>query len=925
MWSSFHTDRWVMSMENTPDQRTAQQVDAIRRLVASHKADGQSHDQAVATARELFIGPEWDVPFDRFEAERRERVNRPSDFRDITMSAKEDLKEAGWYEGPSSTPGLWSELRDRMQDSSLRDGVEGIDASSTEVVRRLAEPRVVGDRRVGVVVGNVQSGKTANYAAVIAKALDAGYKLVIVLSGIHNNLRSQTQTRLDRDLGVEVGGRWHRLTDANADFGSVEKKNATATLSNVPNVLAVVKKNSRRLSNLLDYLREVDPKTMERVPVLIIDDESDQATPDSSGKDADSPTAINRLLREIWSCVSNGTYVGYTATPFANFFMDPDNDRDVNLPGLYPEDFVHVMPTPDAYFGAERIFGISAEDPESPALTQGLDVIRTIDDAELPSLRPGKRAEVEGFPSAVTDSLGKAIRWFIVAAAIRRVRGQGDKHSTMLVHTTHYTNPHFTMRDAISEFVEKLLTRSREDGDVSAFHEVFHSERDRAAHLHRGPRGAVTWQQVAREIPDVLRQLKVVVDNGREETADRLDYSTGPQTVIVIGGGTLSRGLTLEGLFVSFFTRTSSAYDTLLQMGRWFGYRPGYEDLQRIWVSQGLDEDYRFLARVELEMREEIQRMAATGEKPRTIGVRIRQHPGRLQITSGNKMRHADVVEADYEGYRLQTYIFDAADDEAMDGNLKVTEELLRRLESHLTAEGSAPVYRDVPFGEVDTFLSEFQVHPHFGPVHKAAADWTREKLPEVPWNVVVASGSIRDVQTLRGTPTPVHPVSRSPFSSGSAIGGPGSLNTRVLMTGEDMVLDLRRLGTFKGAVSAEGTKLSTMRAARQNPAQGAGRGLLVLYPISRNSPAPTGAGEKGACTSMREALTALGADPSAAADESRPIIGYGMVLPYDLNGVLERRGQFIAVTPDPVLSSESQEVDAAPAVAEDTEGDYRG
>lgn len=876
------------------------------------RSAGLTFEEALGAVRDAWSasGEDLSSVFEVLEAERKSRIRRPADFQDITTADQEDIEASGWYEGPDAyiSEGLWSALKDRMEGSGLRDAVRGIDASSTEVVKRLAEPGQRGDKRIGVVVGNVQSGKTANYAAVISKAVDAGYRFVIVLSGIHNNLRLQTQARLERDLGVAEGGSWISLTDDHEDGDIKEdrKKNAAATLVRQPRVLAVVKKNSKRLDNLLKYLEKVDEATMARTPILVIDDESDQATPDSSSEASESPSAINQKLRKIWGRVLNGSYVGYTATPFANFFMNPNDDSSWNgLPELYPRNFLHVMPTPDSYFGAERIFGITAEDPETEESAPGCDVVRRIDDAELKHLRPRNSKHVDDFQPCVTSSLEKAVRWFIVASAVRRLRGQRKSHSSMLIHTTHYAEPHFAMQEAVERFLEPLRERSM-DGDVESFRKIFREERDRAAHLYTGEHGAVTWQDLEPEIMEVLRRVRVVVDNGSEKAERRLAYSTEPQTVIVIGGGTLSRGLTLEGLFVSYFTRTSNAYDTLLQMGRWFGYRVGYEDLQRIWVSDGLEEDYRFLARVELEMRQEISIMIAAGEKPKDIGVKIRHHPGRLEITSRNKMRHTDVVETDFEGYRLQTYIFPAANEEAMVWNLRLTEDLLRSIAGSASGAGQDVVYRDVPFSRVDEFLDAFTVHPHFHDVHGKAREWVGSKLPEVPWNVVVASGS-RKGTALEGTPSPVRPVNRAPFSSGTVEGGDGALNIRALMTGDDMILDLKRLKVSPRASGGSGLKLQEMRAARRK--EGGGRGLLILYPISRNSEVSAASADAGVREPMAEALQRIGgASPVGPEDEGNPIIGYSLVLPYDLEGRLERRGQFIAVTPDTMVAERESE-----------------
>ncbi|MGJ7562215.1 Z1 domain-containing protein, partial [Brevibacterium casei] len=355
------------------------------------------------------------------------------------------------------------------------------------------------------------------------------------LSGVHNNLRKQTQQRLDHDLGViENAGDWYQLTSDEADFGTACIKNASSISRNNKRILAVVKKYGSRLRNLLDFLRAIDEETKKRLPILIIDDESDQATPDSSPDKDSDPTAINQLMREIWAEVRNGTYVGYTATPFANIFMDPNSQQSKKLEELYPKDFIHVMPTPADYFGAERIFGLGEVADEKIDVP---DVVRKIPKDEVGILVPkGKDADLSA--QVVTRSLAEAIRWFVVASAVRRVRGQADKHSTMLIHTTHKTEPHFAMRNAVEEFLEPVRRLALND-DVESFRDVFTKEMSRAGHLFPGDATTSTWKHVSREIPAVLHRLRVAVDNSKAEDFERLSYPDDqPQTVIVIGGGT---------------------------------------------------------------------------------------------------------------------------------------------------------------------------------------------------------------------------------------------------------------------------------------------------------------------------------------------------------------------------------------------------
>lgn len=833
------------------------------------------------------------------------------------ISTQQDIKERGWY-FPDSDGDLWRSLKDKMLDSGLRDAVNNIDSESDAIVAACAEPYQRKDKRKGLVIGNVQSGKTANYASVIAKAVDAGYRFIIVLAGLHNNLRGQTQRRLDRDLGVEDGPlSWHRLTSSDGDFGPGEARNAEVIAQAGQPVLAVVKKNSARLRNLHNFLCQISLDTREsRFPVLIIDDESDQATPDSSKESAQETTAINSLVRQIWDEVSNGTYIGYTATPFANVFMSSE-DRlgDGHGVDLYPDDFIYVMKTPGTYFGAERLFGITSNDPRHWEADPP-NVIRKISqgDKEL-LLPPGNNREA--IPPQMAKSLEDAIKWFVVASAIRFTRGQRNMHSSMLVHTTHRTDPHFLTQKLIDDFLEPLQNSALDD-DVEAFHEVFTREVNKAKDLYEGDAPAPTWKAVSAEIPTVLHRLRTVVDNSQSLPKDRLDYTKGPQTVIVIGGGTLSRGLTLEGLFVSYFTRSSNLYDTLLQMGRWFGYRHGYEDLQRIWLTEGLDEDYRHLALVELDMREEIRRMISNGDKPKDITVRIRQAPGRLQITNPNKMKGVQIVETDFEGYRIQPTLFDLEDPSVLDKNLDLTKQLLNEISPHAALEGSSQgrLFKDVDFAPIADFVSRFKTDGLNDELRLSGIQWVKEKLPDTKWNVVLVSGS-GSTNTLEETGFPVKTVTRTPIK-GVDPRFPHRINIRTLMTGSDYLIDL----TMQGFKPESGKRISIEEAKdlRKRPEWTNGQGLLLLYPISRNSESPR---KSEARQPMAKAFQEIGRPELAMpGDESKPLMACALILPSDVDHRIKTKGTFVGVPRNSEMFDDQN--DYREPMPEDREKDFR-
>ena len=874
----------------------------------------RNHDMSPEDARaETYaqLGEPNTAVIDQYFAEIDEQVEAQTKFRKGSISQKKDFREAGWYARNPDGP-LWKALHDRMLNSGLKDAVSTIDDESDFIVGSLAAPKQKGDRRKGLVIGNVQSGKTANYASVIAKAVDAGYKLVIVLAGLHNNLRDQTQQRLDRDLGNtrDANSTWFSLTKPGEDIGTDHQDNANRIVASKGGAtLGVVKKNVSRLTNLRDFLAVIG-NGLEKLPILIIDDESDQATPDASGKGDSDPTRINQLVREIWELVSNGTYVGYTATPFANMFMpsdDPENDGYGE--DMYPNDFIFAMDTPENYFVAAKLFGIDPEYDVDEAPVP--DVVRSVSEQERALVAPAGNKDKDDFQPERPESLERAIKWFVVATAVRHLRGQAQEHSSMLVHTTHLKAPHFLIKEIIDDFLKPLKQRAVVE-DVEEFKEVFIDEINRAQELYTGADEAPTWPQVKKYIPTVLRKLRTVVDNSDTPPDQRLSYIDGPQTVIVVGGGTLSRGLTLEGLFVSYFTRSSRTYDTLLQMGRWFGYRPGYEDLQRIWVSEGLEDDYAHLALVEAEVRQTVQELIARGEEPANVTLAIRQHPGRLEITNPNKMKRAIQVAADFEGHRMQATKIDLYDVDVLDTNLELVKGFLKDLAPHHSSKSSpqqsGELFTDVDLSTVSRFVKSIKTNPNFKDYSASAMDWATKKLSDTKWNVVLVGGA-GPHQTLKDTDYPVKTVNRAPLW-GPDQQGTSVLNFRTLMSGEDYILDLKLQGRVPE--SSKSRSVPKMAKLRFSEDYGARKGLLAIYPISRNS------GPRASGSERAEMADVLGdIDPSLRMenDESKPIIGIAFIMPYfdpSAGIIWSDRGVFVGVPRTNEFFDDYEEVEEA-------------
>ncbi|MFJ2085218.1 Z1 domain-containing protein [Micromonospora chokoriensis] len=808
----------------------------------------------------------------------------------VMAETVDEARLSSWYSGPEAGDELWPRLRARLESSPMSDVLDEIDAASTKVVANLADPAVHGLHKRGLVVGYVQSGKTANYTAVMAKAADAGYGLFIVLSGMFDNLRHQTQVRLSRDI---VDHDWVPLTTRDADFGKVTK--GSAFLARGVKSIAVVKKNQSRLRSLRDWLRDIPEDIRRRVPVLLLDDEADQATPNSASA-KDRQTRINALVREIWAAIPTGTYLGYTATPFANIFMDPDDEQE-----LYPADFIIDLPRPEAYFGAERLFGREPLD-DADVPDPGLDMVRDIPEEDAEELKPpSKKDEREDFDPELPTSLVDAVHWFLVATAIRRARGQRTAHSSMLIHNTHYTTPHFAMKRRLDDKLATIRT-AWQHGRRADLRNSYLREGARAEEVATKP--LPDWTQVEAELGDVLKAVRVVVDNGFSD--DRLDYdrigSDGQalaETVVAVGGGTLSRGLTLEGLVVSYFTRTSNTYDTLLQMGRWFGYRPGYEDLPRIWMQAGLAEDYRFLALVEHEIRQDMRHMERMKVTPRQLGVRVRAHPGRLAIVARNKMQHADIVRVSYAGERLQTFIFDETDVETIAANHAAFTDFIVGCRGATTEEASPSTarwsFRDVSPKLVTSLLQAYQFHPEqVGLRRDHMIGWIDRAAPDNLWNVVVIGSKkvhrTEDEQPVDlgdvdlGLSQRVPTVNRAPLRTSPV----GQANIKALLSHSDWFADLA-----PDVVRELGEATSDPRQVRRQLCNG--RGLVILYPVSRHS-IPLGAARK---TDSRR--------PMEAPDH---LMGLGLIFPEVEREGYSDEGTYYSVHPDWEVSATDDDED---------------
>lgn len=603
--------------------------------------------------------------------------------------------------------------------------VRTLDEDTDNILTECGNPQDESGWRVqGLVMGAVQSGKTANYCGLVSKAADTGYKVIVLLTGMIEDLRGQTQARLDegfvgrdsRELlkgesgNVRIGsGRFRThvpnvLTSIDSDFLTANRSALRSIpLENITQpVLLVMKKNKTALENLISFLGSQLPKGASQLnlPLLLIDDEADNAS--VNVRKDENPATINRLIRELVAKFRRATYVAYTATPFANVFINPDPDRG----DLFPGNFVYSLNAPTNYLGADSIFSDNGDHQ---------DQLVDIDDAEdvFPT-KHDRTLVVDGVPQSLEDAIGV----FLLSCAIRDLRGEKLKHRSMLINVTRFTDVHRQISEVVKNHLYDLVEEVKQylsDDDLWQRHASLVRLRELFAE-HYSDCGS-PWDDVRHKLYDSIASVKVLTINQRTDRAERLNYqqygnSERGRRVIAIGGLTLSRGLTLEGLCVSYFYRNSKAYDTLLQMGRWFGYRSGYADLCRIWMAPEAQDWFSHIAEVVAELRSDFQRMHANHQPPSKFGIRVRSHPGALLVTAQNKMRSAEEVEISLSFSRagIETPFLPRSA-EANNRRAGVTSKFLQGLGA-AGKSGNRFIWSGVSAEKIADFLTQLEISP---------------------------------------------------------------------------------------------------------------------------------------------------------------------------------------------------------------------
>ena len=745
--------------------------------------------------------------------------------------------------------------------------IEEMERTTTRILNRLKEKTEPEKPNKGLIIGNVQSGKTANIVALMTMAADWGWNFFIILSGTIDNLRIQTKDRLRKDLPKgEATIEWSLLDQLDPRKGN-QLQDLNLEPRDRSRYYTVVLKNPSRLKKLVKWLNS-DQNKRKQLKVLIIDDEADQAGINTASITKNELSVINKSIKQIvYSKNHLGNksktnyqamnYIGYTATPYANVLNEsPDDDEN-----LFPEDFVATLKPSNEYFGPQQFFGYEDIDP--------LNFVNTIPPEDIKTVSLIHKGESDLLPQSLKD----AIAWFYICVAIMRYKGY-KKPLSMLIHTSQKVDTH----KRISKAVEKYIRKSSKEDLMQSFKNVFDIQKQRISIsdfnelFPEYPVGNINpipkFEEIKNEI-DILisdemtnitineegelkysKRVHLCIDNSSKETFkldenahvrlkypnkdDELDYAS---AFIVVGGATLSRGLTIEGLVSSYFFRTVTQADTLMQMARWFGYRRGYELLPRVWMSKITQERFKFLSELDAELRGTMHTMEVNNIRPSKFGIKVKNSPKTafMRITAKNKMQSALTIDVDYTGTQYQTTNF-INDIEVINNNLSVTEKLITYMNHNHRVElkSNSSIWRNVDYKEVFNYLEVLQV-----PENKLSVDlrelkeWYQEKYDEnliSNWNVVFAG--VKDGNEYQFGTHKVYTVNRSKFKDSED----GLIRIGALRAPNDLIIDINKndipdesLDYYDNFKIKNIHILRSVAGLNRNP-------LLIIYLIDKDS-----------------------------------------------------------------------------------------
>ncbi len=810
----------------------------------------------------------------------------------LVLHGKEGSRPAPWYVGERRQPGpFMKRYLDKLEEGGwAADSVQELKDSTAKILELMDDPERLGkwDWR-GLVVGDVQSGKTASYAGVANRAADAGYRIIIVLAGMHKILRLQTQKRFDEDvLGYDTNPKSRRLNDSlreigvgtfnssllvnsltmadlNGDFSQRVADQTTFSPDSKP-CLFIVKKNVTVLKHLNSWISRL-PAAAKSAPVLVIDDEADQASVDTGdqplledgtfAEDYD-PKRVNGEIRTLLRKFDRRVYVGYTATPFANIFIHDDREAKNYGPDLFPATFIVSLTPPDDYFGPAAVFGTNDSEDSS-----GLPLVRLLDQAGerwIPESHDKTLKPRFNGRDVVPPSLERAIDAFLLTCAARFARGQTRKHNSMLIHVSRFVDVHMEVHRQVEKYLSetRAMISNRDHETLQRLEEIWNTDYVPTtgavlSTIYGRNTLSVTWDQVCAQLADSSDKIQLITANGK--TKSDIDYATYKDSgfsVIAVGGDKLSRGLTLEDLSVSYFLRISRQYDSLLQMGRWFGYRRGFADLCRLFTTGDMEDWFRYVATAQKELRAQFFEMAMQNATPKEFGLKVAVHDI-LEVTAKNKQRHAEMHQSSYAGEgKIQTVMF--RDRLTIERNADVTDDFVMSLgrgQDDPPRPGTpgksalGTLWTGVGGQSVADYLRALAFPPESLQVNgdKLATyitDQLRMDPPELTeWTVYLATGVEKEVTIAGGKRRCVERRPRKPRHGKCLLGDRfiigttlSPLDQAIDLTDEEFAHALERTNDERSSRRKGETDVPSGEYIRKIRGARPQNGLLIIYPI---------------------------------------------------------------------------------------------
>lgn len=682
----------------------------------------------------------------------------------IIQGNEQQKRDTKWWTSKEKQQGenyYWNRYKEYIGKELPPEVVRTIDVDTDNVMDNIGNIECEYFSIYGMVVGHVQSGKTSNYASLICKAADAGYKFIVVIAGGINNLRNQTQERINEafvgkdETGLVGVGKLGdvrnelqpvSLTTTKLDFNKqdAEKNSTSVNFDNINSpIVLVIKKNTSTLTNVITWLEsQYNKRKIGNHAMLLIDDESDYASVNT--KEEENPTTINFKIRKLLNLFKKSTYIAYTATPYANIFIDHKVDDDNWGKDLFPRDFIYSLAAPSNYFGARKIF-----------LDTDRKYLKKISDYEtyIP-LKHKKDMYLKDIPNSLYD----AMRLFIINIGVRCLRNQQNKHNSMLIHATRFTRVHQQIASFVEAYVAKIRTELDAYGAledalnhskiIKDIKETYDSEYHELE---------FNWQQVLDSICNIIDT--VVVREVHQGSTVPLEYRDDEVTnAIVVGGTSVARGFTLEGLSVSYFLRNTVFYDTLMQMGRWFGYRPGYEDLCKIYMTEDMMDNFALIIEATEDLVDTFKIMNEQHRTPKDFGLAVRQHPNSiLQVTARNKQKNAKDLyfEMNLDGNLKETSWL-SSDVDSRNNNLKTIKDTVIKLQANgilYSKVGNHHLWKDVDKNIIAEFIDKFKIYSSdpFGLKSRMPIDFIKKYVNDIDtkWDVALYSGESKSKYTI--------------------------------------------------------------------------------------------------------------------------------------------------------------------------------